>query len=39
MWQLKLKPIKAIKIDPHCCGVKAMVGNPAKLATVCHIPR
>ena len=30
---------KYIKIDPNCCAVKAMVGNPPKLATVCHIPR
>lgn len=27
-----------IKIVPHYCVVKATVGNPAKLATVGHIP-
>ena len=27
------------KIDTCFCAVKAMVGNPAKLATVGHIPR
>ena len=29
----------SIKIEPYCCAVKAMVGNPAKLAIVGHIPR
>ena len=29
----------SIKTDPYCCAVKAMVGNPAKLATVSRISK
>ena len=29
----------SIKIDRGCCAVKAMVQNPAKLATIGHITR
>ena len=29
----------SIKINPCCCAVKAIVGNPVKLATAGHIPR
>ena len=29
----------SIKIDRDCCAVKAMVQNPAKLATIGHITR
>lgn len=27
------------RIDPYCCAVKAMAGNPIQLRTVGHIPR
>ena len=27
------------KIDPYCCSIKAMIGNPKQIATVGHIPR
>ena len=30
---------ESIKIGPSCCVIKAMLGKPAQLKTVGHIPR
>lgn len=30
--------IGPIKVDPYCCKIETMVGNPTQLKTVGHIP-